>query len=102
MDDLANAIREANRLESMYRSMGYSEYEARVRARIITEWHAIKLACSNYNIMPNSQDYKSYVVGSLARLQENKWLKEELIYSIRKLLEEFSEAICKSFKSKEV
>ena len=89
MADIASIGRRAKNLESAWKKAGLSESRSKAQAQIVARWASIMAVCDTLNIMPNNQDFKNYLIGSLTRMYENEELREKLISSFKSLLEEY-------------
>jgi len=86
MKDTTDIIKEAKHLEFLLKVGGFSEERSKTQARIVARWAIVINACDALNLKPNNQDFKSYLIASLARMYENEDLEERLFNRIKNLL----------------
>ena len=82
-----------NRLKLFDRAWELSQSAVNARHHILQKWLEAQSLCEHLHIRLNNQDFKNYMVTSLAHLYANEQLKEQLkeqlISEIKGLLEEY-------------
>ncbi len=78
-------------------TVGIPQPDVKSIALAHAHWPLIQSMCDILKISTNNQDYKHYIITSLARRYENEALKNELLVEFNKQLGEIGEAILKGF-----
>jgi hypothetical protein len=89
MRDTSSIIKWATQFESVSKVAGLSQSRSKAQAHILARWTMVTAACDVLKIKPNNQDFKNYIITSLARMYENENLEERLINRIRALFDEY-------------
>ncbi len=85
--DISNVIQKAKHLDSNLKKGGI--LLSTEKARIVARWASIMTMCEILKIKINNQDFKNYIIASLARMYEYEELSEKLTNIFRNLLEEY-------------
>ena len=65
---------------------GMPQFWAESVPLILSRWPSIRIMCDILKLTTNNQDYKNYIISSLARMYENDNFKTELLDELSKLL----------------
>jgi hypothetical protein len=85
-NDISNIIKIAKHLDSVGKAAGLSKARSQGQARIVARWSSVFTVCDVLKLKLNNQDFKNYLIASLACMYENEELEERLINEIRTCL----------------
>jgi ssDNA-binding Zn-finger/Zn-ribbon topoisomerase 1 len=83
------SIDEVTDIQELHLAMevaGMPQFWAESVPLILSRWPSIRIMCDILKLTTNNQDYKNYIISSLARMYENDNFKTELLDELSKLL----------------
>jgi hypothetical protein len=85
-NDIYDSIRDVQKVEIDMEVAGFTKSEIVPYRQILLSWRSIQKMCEYLKITMNNQDYKTYIISSLARMDQNEDLKKELLAEFEKRL----------------
>jgi len=83
--DLTLEVDEAVKLKQIQQILGLSESTQYAMSSTIIWWGVVQSFCEVFNIELNQQDLKNYLITSLAQINQNEQLKQEITKTLSSL-----------------
>ena len=83
--DSSYILSKGTKLDIIGKSIGLPKSTIQAWKRILANWLEVDQFCGILDIDLNKQDFKNYLITSLASVKQNEYLKEQLLTSIMAL-----------------